>query len=238
MTEYPGDCIQSLTTTWWEEDTSKVISRGSVVWTYVQFFSEVPFELVPKRADSERHDTATLTARPLYAGGRRSNMEDLPVAALPRLAGADCYIVNRAKRRPCLVLGGVNRKEVERQLTSGMAKSASHEFLMVAPYFSVKQEGRSGYNPAFIERIMHAEYSRFFWEFLPGDWGHESILRFDLMQPIGFHHQAFEHTGYRLSEDALRLTDEWLGWVLYDRDGDGLRSFRDLMAEYSTNPPT
>ena len=234
MADYPDDCIQSLTSSWWEEDTSKVIARGSVVWTYVQFFSEVPLELASKRVDSDRHDTAILTARPLYASGRRSNHEDLPVAALPRLAGADCYIVNRAKRRPCLVLGGINRREVERRLTSGMINSATHEFLMVAPYFSVGQEGKSGYNPAFVERIKHAEYSRFFWELLPGDWGHESILRFDLMQPVGFHHQAFEHTGFRLSDEALRLTDEWLGWVLYDRDGTDIREYRKIVADFSS----
>ncbi len=236
MAEYPDNCVQNLIGgKWWEPEPPGELSRGSVVYSYIQFFSEVPYELVPTRLDPQRHDTAVFTAKPLHAGGRRAAHADLPVAALPRLAGADCYLVNRAKRRPCLVLGGVHRKEIESRLTSGMIKSATHEFLMVAPYFSVGQEGRSGYNPAFVERIMHAQYSRFFWEHLPGERGQESILRFDLMQPVGFHHQAYSPFGYRLSSEALRIIDEWLEWVMYDRDGATVQSFRELMRGFGAN---
>ena len=37
-----------------------------------------------------------------------------------------------------------------------------------------------------------------------------------------------------LSQEALRLTDEWLGWVLYDRDGAGIRDFREIVADFSS----
>lgn len=229
MSDYPTDSIQNMTDAWWEEDKSKTICRGALVWTYVQFYSQVPCELVAERVEAERHDTAFLTARPLHAGGRRSEACSLPVAGLPRLDGADCYIANRAKKRPCLVLGAVDRKPVAKTLISGMSKSATHEFFLVAPYYSADQQARSGYNPQFVERIMHAEYSRFFWEFLPGNHGHESILRFDQIQPVGLHHQAYDHFGYRLSCEALCLTDEWLNWLLYEKGGENLCAFRELV---------
>jgi hypothetical protein len=42
------------------------------------------------------------------------------------------------------------------------------------------------------------------------------------MQPIGRHHEAYEYTPHRLSDEALTLFDEWLQWFLFDRlDPDG-----------------
>lgn len=229
MPSFPEDSIQNMTDVWWEEDQTKQICRGTLIWTYVQFFSQVPYELTAERIEAENHGSAILKARPLHAGGRRSDAPSLPVAGLPRLDGADCFIANRAKKRPCLVLGAVDQQAIERSLTHGMAKGATHEFFLVAPYFSVGQQGRSGYNPPFVRRVMHAAFSRFFWDLLPGGQGHESILRFDQVQPVGFHYQAYEHFGYRLSREALCLIDEWMDWLIYGRDGDNLHAFRDLV---------
>lgn len=229
MSSFPEDSIQNMTDVWWEEDQTNQICRGAIVWTYVQFFSQVPLELIAERIEADKHDLATLKARPLHAGGRRSDAPSLPVAGLPRLDGADCFIVNRAKKRPCLVLGAVDPQGVDRSLTRGMAKGATHDFFLVAPYFSVEQQGRSGYAPQFVERIRHAAYSRYFWDVLPGREGHESILRFDQVQPVGFHHQAYGHFGYRLSREALCLIDEWMDWIIYGRDGETLYAFRELV---------
>ena len=169
--------------------------------------------------------------QPLHATGKRSGAASLPVAALPCLKGADCFIANRAKRRPCLVLGAVDNRPIHSELISGMSKSHTHEFFLVAPYFTVAQEARSGYNPQFVDRIRHAEYSRFFWERLPGKSGHESILRFDQIQPVGVHHQAHEHSGYRMTCAALSLTDEWLLWLLHGGKGKNLCNFSEIVQD-------
>jgi len=230
MSKYPEDAIQTLVTgDWWLPDAAKTICRGALVQAYVQFFSQVPFELITTRIDPADHNTAFHKMQPLYTAGRRSGTPSLPVAAMPQLNGADCFIANRAKRRPCLVLGAVERKNVDPRLVVGMVKDSTHDFFLVAPYYSVAQEARSGYNPEFVERIRHAEYSRYFWDSLPHSRGHETILRFDQIQPVGFHHQAHEHLGYKLSPGALALTDEWLNWMLHGKDGDNLRFFRDLI---------
>ena len=38
-----------------------------------------------------------------------------------------------------------------------------------------------------------------------------------------------------LSQEALRWTDEWLGWVLYDRDGADIRENRKIVADFSSD---
>jgi hypothetical protein len=229
MPKYPEDSIQYLAATdWWELDESRTICRGALVRTYVQYFSQVPLELTAQRVDAENHTVASFVARPLYADVKRGPAPSLPVAGFPNLEGADCHITNRAKKRPCLVIGAVDHKAIEKCLTHGMVKAATHEFFLVAPYYSVSQEGRSGYNPEFVDRIKHAEYSRFFWDDLPGS-GHESILRFDQIQPVGFHHQAFEHLGYKLSQESLGYIDEWLSWMIYEKDGEKIAAFRGLV---------
>lgn len=230
MSDFPTDSIQSMTDAWWEDDQSKTICRGALVWTYVQFYSQIPYELYAERIEAENHKTAFLKARPLHAGCRRSESAPLPVAGLT-LAGADCFIVNRAKMRPCLVLGAIDHKAIDKKWKQSMSSAMKHDFFLVAPYFSVAQEGRGGCPPKFTERVRHAEYSRFLWDFLPGKCGHESVLRLDQIQPVGFHHQAFEHFGFRLTPAALKLVDEWLNWLIFDRPGEELKAFREMVRD-------
>ena len=150
---------------------------------------------------------------------------------LPRLEGAHCYITNRAKKRPCLILGAVDQKAIDRGLTRGMSKSTTHQFFLVAPFFSVEQSARSGYNPEFVERVMYADYRAFFWDILPGARGHDSILRLDQVQPVGLHHQAYKHLGHRLGDEAQAIFDEWLNWVIYSQKSDTIEMFRELLKD-------
>ncbi len=107
--DYPDDSVQSIAASgpWWESDDSRELIRGQLVWAHVQFFDEIPLQLLPIRAEDHSHGTAILKAVPLRANQRRTEHETLPVAALPRRDGADGFVVNRAKRRPCLILAGV-----------------------------------------------------------------------------------------------------------------------------------
>jgi hypothetical protein len=41
----------------------------------------------------------------------------------------------------------------------------------------------------------------------------ESVVRFDHMQPVGRHHDSYQPSEHRLSDDALLLVDEWLTWL-------------------------
>jgi len=232
MPDYPDDSIQQIPDSdWWEKDESKQLCRGALVRTYAQFFSEVPFEIAAARAEPTEHNQATLEVRPLHVGGKRTTAETLPVAGLPRLAGAESFLAYRGKRRPCLVIGTPSGPEIEKKLIRGGLSSLRHRFVLVAPYYGVEPERRAGCPPAFAERIRHAQYPQFFWDILPMARGEVSILRLDQIHPVGEHHQSFEHYGYRLSDDALKIVDEWLNWHLYDVLGDGLSFFRELIED-------
>ncbi|MDD4735561.1 MAG: hypothetical protein PHP44_05590 [Kiritimatiellae bacterium] len=230
MTEYPQNCIQYMAPEdWWQEDSGKTLCRGALVETYVQFYSSIPLELVSERSEATQHNRAEVIARPLHADGRRSVASAVPVAGLPNLAGAHCYIVNRAKKRPCLVLGAIEQEEIHPRLTRGMSKWKSHLFFLVAPFFGVEQVARDGYNPEFVDRIMQADYRAFFWDQLPKAGGLGSILRLDQIQPVGFEYQAYKHWGYKLSPSAQCIMDEWLDWLIYNHDGKQIAEYRDFI---------
>ena len=122
----------------------------------------------------------------------------------------------QGEKRPCLVLG-VEQPEVENKIRAGMPKILTSPTILVAPYYGADKDGkRSGYNSELVERIRHAEYPQFFWDKLPVRGPKESILRFDRIQPVGLHHDSYEHSGYALSDDAVDLIiDDWLTWVFY-----------------------
>ena len=205
---YPIDSIQSLAQSWWIKSDSEILTRGSLVNTYVQFFYQIPRELVAEREDPYKHDKVTIKSIPL-SPKQTHQASSLPIAAFPRLEGADCFIINRAKRRPCIVIGEVSRPPIAKSLIRGMSKHQTAPFVAIAPYYGVEQNSRAGYNPEFVERIKHASYPQFMWDILPHS-EKESILRLDQIQPLGIHYQSYEHSGYKLSEEALALFDEWL----------------------------
>ncbi len=41
----------------------------------------------------------------------------------------------------------------------------------------------------------------------------ESIIRLDHLQPIGRHPNSYEWTPHTLTDNALRVLDEWLVWL-------------------------
>lgn len=135
------------------------------------------------------------------------------MAALPQNAG-ETYAVYRAKRRPVLVVGA-GGLEVDRALTRGSAKWQSVQTYLAAPYFGAEpSEHRGGWSSEFVRRIRHCEYPQYFWDKLPVRGAEESILRFDQLQPIGRHHEALEYTPHRLSDEGLKVLDQWLQWYL------------------------
>lgn len=66
-----------------------------------------------------------------------------------------------------------------------------------------------------VEKIRHGTFSQFFVDQLPlRKSSQDSILRFDQVFPLGNHTDAFSNTGYRLSDKALELIEEWFLWYL------------------------
>lgn len=233
MNQYPEDCIQSFTSgDWWIRDDQKKFEFGALVWSYVPFFDQIPYRLTATRTDPHDHKTATVKAEPLHTSKAPADESPLPVAGLPHLRGAHGWMVNRMKKRPCLVLFDDPRIPIDKALIRGMTSPSTYSYAIVAPFYGVDQEGRAGYNPGFVKKIKYATYPQWFWDMLPLNSTSESILRLDQIHPVGHHHQSFEHTGYTLGDNARKMMREWLEWYMGFKPSEAIEDFRGFIAEF------
>ncbi|EMS79165.1 hypothetical protein [Desulfotignum phosphitoxidans] len=229
---YPLDSIQAFDESqpWWEHTDSKAIERGSLIWAFLPYVDQVPYEVVPRgRKEPTLHDRAYVTIKPLdiKKTGKRS---DLPVAAMP-LGSKEVWSLYRAKKRPSLVLAKT-KTAVDRSVLHGNPRKNIAPSLIVAPYFGVDQEGnRAGYPPEFVERVRHIWYPQFFWDMLPISGTSESLLRFEQTQPVGYNYLSYETTGYKLSEYAMSVIDEVFHFYLNDNMlAEGiLKAYQDVI---------
>ena len=128
---------------------------------------------------------------------------------------------------------------VEDTYRLGMPKKSTAPVVLAAPYYGADKDGkRAGYNAELVDRIRHAKYAQFFVDSLPIGGPKESILRLDHLQPVGTHYNSYELSGYKLSEDALKIMDEWLHWLIYSRvpneEDSFIRDFQAYTDEYFT----
>jgi hypothetical protein len=212
--KYPEDCIQSLVGDWWVTGEPFPLTRGQLLYAFLPHVDQQPHVLEPiGRTEATDHTKANYRIKPLAVRDARRAPE-LSVAALPKFEG-EVYGVYRTKRRPAVILS-VGGDEIPRELRTGGAKWQTAPTLTVAPLYGVAHSGkRGGWNPDLVKRIRRAEYSQCAWDLLPiGREAEGSILRFDHAQPIGRHHDSYELTPHRLSEEAMRIVDEWYRWYV------------------------
>jgi hypothetical protein len=57
---YPNDCIQALASQWWENTKNSELTRGALIYTHIQFFSQIPFELVAEREIPDSNSLANI----------------------------------------------------------------------------------------------------------------------------------------------------------------------------------
>ena len=213
---YPEDCVQSIIQPdpWWISNTDKVLCRGALILAFIPHVDQVPYTFEPvARTEATQHDGAIIRVTPLRINQPLKKTE-LPVAAMPLHSG-EVWAAYRAKKRPCLIIGATFPR-VAQSLTRGMAGHSTAPTVLAAPYYGAAQDGRrSGYKPDFVERIRHCEYPQFLWDKLPIAGPEESILRFDHLQPVGTHHNSYELSQYKLSDDALGIVDDLFQWMVW-----------------------
>ena len=213
---YPDDCVQSIIhpNHWWVANEHKQLCRGALVFAFLPHIDQVPYTVKPVgRVQADQHDTAEIKIEPLRIRQPRKQTE-LPVAAMPLHAG-ELWAAYRAKKRPGLVVSA-NHNPIDRKLTKGMPNRFTAPTILACPYFGADQDGkRSGYSPQFVERVRHCEYPQFFWDKLPIDGPQESILRLDQIQPVGTHHNSYQLSAFKLSDDALEVIDELIQWQIW-----------------------
>lgn len=212
---FPDDSPQSLVQPWWINDPSRSVVRGRLIWAYLPHVDQEPRVLsaIGRDDDATDHRTAKFKIEPLQVGAPPS-APGLPVAALPTYEG-EIYLVQRAKKRPALVLGVGGIGVSESPLLRGPGWQTS-PMMLVAPYYGVVQSlKRTGWNPLLVERIRRCAYPQYIWDYLPsGASTAGSILRLDCAQPLSVQRRAYESTRFRLSEDAVQLVTEWYSWLV------------------------
>jgi len=221
---YPDDSVQKLiapsdANPWWVIDKTSKIVRGRLIWSFVPHVDQIPYQLVitGRSTDATIHNKATAEISTFNFNHYRKPVS-LPVAAFPLYEG-EAFIAVRAKKRPMIVLSTPGEPP-NPALMRNKPGHLTAQMIIAAPFYG-KDEGtgsRSGYTDAFVQRVKACEFPQFFWDKLPCKTGtEESILRFDHMQPVGFHHQNYKIEEYCLSENALELMDEWIGWYMHGR---------------------
>jgi hypothetical protein len=144
------------------------------------------------------------------------------VAVFPNYPGGE-FLVLRSKRRPAVVIATPGQ-EIPTALRRGGATWQYAPTLLVAPFFGVAaSESRAGWGAPLVERIRKCEYPQYLWDILPGHKGAESILRLDHLQPVGDSPSSFTIESFMMSDDAVRVLDDWLWWYFtgtYDEEGE------------------
>jgi len=234
---FPDDSIQASIdpSPWWIKQETKQLERGCLVAAFVPHVDQVPYTVIPKgRKQADEHGTAEVEIKPLEIKKPR-RYSSLPVAAMP-IFDNEILTAYRAKKRPCLVLG-TQSQPVEDAYRRGMPKRSTAPVVLAAPYYGADKDGkRAGYHAELVDRIRHAQYAQFFMDSLPIGGPAESILRLDHLQPVGTHYNSYELSGYKLSDDALEIIDEWLNWMLYgylpDQEHGFIRGFQAYTDEF------
>lgn len=213
---YPSDSLQAFVSPWWTLDQKRDLRRGRLIWAFLPHVSLVPVTLIPigRTDDPTNHNLIRYQTRPLQIHSR-TPLPKLPPAAFPDIPG-EVYSVYRAKKRPALIIsvGGPDlRAEVYGR---DKPRWQTDPTILVAPYYGALQSlQRAGFSTELVKRARRGEYPNFSWDMLPlgGSSPEGSILRFDHIQPIGRHHDSYEHTDHCLSEKAMVFIDDWIRWL-------------------------
>ena len=212
---FPEVSIQSIVAPagdWWLKDPAYAYNRGRLVMAFLPHVSQVPLVICAEgRKDPAVHTVFRCSLKPLDVK-RPKRKGILPVAALST-PESEVRAVYRAKKRPAVIVAeeGVS---LPGEFTLGKPAWQTAPTLLVAPYYGTEEsDKREGFNPAFLDRVLKCEYSRFMLDWLPieGSPG-GSLLRIDHIQPIGSHHNSLEPTIWRLNDEALNTLDEWICW--------------------------
>jgi hypothetical protein len=212
---YPDISIQStiIPSSWWVEDESKDLKRGRLIFAFLPHVDQIPNKLTPiGRTEGTLHDKITYRIEPLRIKQCQPHIT-LPVAAMPSYPG-EAYIVQRAKRRPCLVLGN-GGIPLPKEMFQGRPGWQVSPIILVAPYYGATQDGtRAGFPSLFLDRVRRCEYPQFMTDLLPIGSTGESVLYLNHIQPLGKHHDSIDLTKFCLGDDALAVLDEWVTWII------------------------
>lgn len=208
--KFPDKCIQSLCSDWWvktDKPQKKIWHLGEAL---VRHTPEEPYVLEREGrspTQSDNHSIARFRLTTLKNANSSSEITNLPIAAVPHYPG-ELLAIHRAKRRPVLIIATTGTP-VEQEMRQGSSRAKFAPVYLVAPYYSAGGEGiREGFKIEFLDRVRALNYTQFFWDFLPHERGHSSVLRLDHIQPVEPCASNLKPFPWMLSEEAQEVVKE------------------------------
>lgn len=212
---FPDDSLQAVNGSWWEPDESSTHCVGRLVLAAIPHVDQVPKMITPTgRRRPDIHDSATFRVEEFNISNYTRHCR-LPVAGMPAYRH-EVNIVQRAKRRPCLIVG-LCGESIPKPENPGKPGWQTAPTLLVAPYYGVDEgDNRAGWSAAFVQQIRACQYPQYIWDKAPYGSTKESILRMDHIQAIGRHHNSLEILPWRLSCDAVHVLNDWMHWLRHN----------------------
>lgn len=210
MADYPDDCIQALTDSWWTEKKSDSLCEGRLVQAYVPYVERDALAIrVNGRTEPTSHTSADIRVERLDVNAPPPP-PSIPVAGFPHYRG-EIYMVQRAKLRPAIVVS-VEPPPISMPKASPSWQSA--QTVYVVPTYGCDQDGgRGGWDPTFLRRVRACMYPQYMIDKIPLPGSEWSVVRFDQIQPIGRNHQSMIMTKYCLSDEAVGVIRHWVAWI-------------------------
>ena len=210
LSKFPDKCIQSLCENWWVKTDKPRKTNWCLAEALVRHVSEEPYVLEREgrsQTQSGNHSVAYFRLTTLKNANSSSEVTNLPIAAVPHYTG-EHLAIHRAKRRPVLILATTGTP-VESEMRQGSSRAKFAPVYLVAPYYSAEGEGlREGFKAEFINRVRALSYTQFFWDSLPHERGHSSVLRLDHIQPVEPCVSNLTPLGWELSAEAQAVIKE------------------------------
>ncbi len=236
---YPDNSVQTLCSNWWIKQEKPRRDVWCLAEAHVRHLSGIPYVLESigrdkDKAHSGNHSIAHFNLTTLKNTHSSPEITNLPIAAVPHYPG-EVLTVLRAKRRPVLILAN-SGTAVEEHLRQNSSRSKFGPVYLVAPYYSAESNGiREGFKPEFVNRVRSLNYTQFFWDYLPHQRGHSSILRLDHIQPIEPDICSLVALPWKLSDEAQEVMKEAIQLHLCGSppDKDGIwATAKQMLAEF------
>lgn len=217
------------------------ITSGQIAWVptliHLPHMTVMDFE----RATNETHTEVIFTARRIKSGDfSRAKNNKVPVPNLP-VAETEEYILNRAKKRPCILIAkaslGLDKKTIE-NLTDKRSHLLVEDCIFIPIYSAATQDFNSGFPQKLTYRIKHFHYTHLLFlpqkpTYLRSEAGlamHEGVARLDRVFAIATNPTTIELTDIKIHEDYLKLINFHLKEYFLNETEPLLTEYRELLA--------
>ena len=199
---------------------ARQLYRGQICWSPILYLSP-RLQTVSIRSHSPRHELLNELSISTHAPDDFSVFDHPPVHEL-RLQNDEALVVNKAKRRPVIVM---SQRNTPWQMAGARL---SERGLVCLPMYSFHpQDSRE-----FRNRIRAQEYP--WWLYLPEHTTfREGFARLDRLQTIEESH--LQPALHALSDDALWFVSQWLRYYLTEEIDDFLLDYRRELIQSLTN---